>query len=379
MRTRHFQSVIWLPLVALAGCAAPGGSNDAKADANAAPAVVVKEPTPAVTTTATPNSTVVVSTTYSMEGLILPVVRGQQTVQTRTDMRRTDSNLTFENKFLRAIAGDNQSADIVRLDKKLQWTLNTSKKTYRECPLTGCPTNATSSPDKSRPEKPSKESEPSCRLTLKKNELKVVNTGEHKTIHAFNTERIQIKWTMELQDPQKRVTSNHVLLDLWTTPEVGMVRQAQSADETFQKNWATAIGGTEHPFNKYVPREVLNSMNTLMHNMGAKTVNNMAAWNTELKKVHGYPISTTFTWRAAGNACGDTASNDQAGNSKSANASDVLGGLFASKLQDKGKDSKKGGAGRALITYTHEVKSIETKPVSDTSFAPDPGYKRVQD
>ncbi len=365
MHKRHFQSAIWLPLLALAGCAAPDSANEVKA--NAAPAVVAKEPAAVATP---PNSTVVVSTTYSMDGLVLPVVRGQQVVQTRTEMRRTDATLSFDNKFLRAIAGENQSADIVRLDKKIHWTLNTSKKTYRECPLVGCQTGASLS-DKPKQEKPAKQSEPSCPLTLKKNELKVVNTGEHKTIHAFNTERIQINWTMELQDKQKRITSNNVVLDLWTTPETGVIKQAQSVDETFHKNWIAAIGGSEHPFNKYVPSEVLNSMNTLMHNMGAKNGNNLAAWGTELKKVHGYPISTTLTWRAAGNACGDTASSDQAGKS----AGDLLGSLVASKAQD----SKKAGTARALMTYNHEVKSIEIKPISDTAFAPDTGYRHVQE
>jgi hypothetical protein len=379
MRTRHFQSVIWLPLLALAGCAAPSGSNDVKADAPAPSAAVAKEPA-AAASASQPNSTVVISTNYSMDGLILPVVRGQQTVQTRADMRRTDSTLSFDNKFLRAIAGENQSADIVRLDKKLHWMLNTSKKTYRECPLTGCQTNGSSSSDKPKQERPSKESEPSCPLTLKKNELKVVNTGERKTIHAFNTEHIQVKWTMELQDKKKRITSNHVVLDLWTAPEVGVVKQAQNVDETFQKNWLSAVGGTEQLINKYIPSEVLNSMGTLMHSMGGKNANNMAAWGTELKKVRGYPISTTFTWNAEGNACGDSASSDQTGSSaKPASIGDAIGSLMGSKAQDKGKGSTKGGTGRALLTYTHEVKSIEIKPVSDVSFAPETGYRRVQE
>ncbi|MGZ5780363.1 MAG: hypothetical protein ACXWIN_05325 [Burkholderiaceae bacterium] len=362
MRIRLFQSVICLPLITLVGCSAPSGQV-------AAPQLPEKTAVPGPS-----SSTVVLNTAYSMDGLILPVMRGQQLTQTRHDMRRTDSSLSFDNRFLRAIAGENQTSDILRLDKKLHWMINTSKKTYRECPLSGCATATAPSSEKPKQEKPAKQSEPNCPLTLKKNDVKVVTSGEHQTINSFNTERIQIKWTMELQDPKKRVTSNHVVLDMWTTPEVGVIKQAKSVDEAFQRNWLTALGGTDHPFNKYVPREVINSMSALM----SKNANAFAAWGNELKKVHGYPISTTLTWSAEGNACGDE--NDQSGNSAKSgsatptNVSGLLGNLLGGKIKESGKNS----TARALLTYTHEVKGIEIKPVSDGFFVPDAGFQKVQ-
>ena len=66
-------------------------------------------------------------------------VRGQQLSETRADMRRNDAVLSFDNRLLRAFAGETRSSDITRLDKKLVWTQNVAKKTYTECPLAGCP------------------------------------------------------------------------------------------------------------------------------------------------------------------------------------------------------------------------------------------------
>jgi hypothetical protein len=368
MRTQLFQpalySAVYLPLIVLMGCSAPNGQV-------AAPQLPEKTAAPGPA-----NSTLVLNTSYSMDGMILPVMRGQQVVQTRSDMRRTDSSLNFDNRLLRAIAGETQTGDIVRLDKKLHWMLSPSKKTYRECALTGCATAAASS-EKNKQEKqdrPAKQSEPTCPLTLKKNELKVVSTGERQTINTFSTERIQIKWTMEMQDPKRRVTSNHVVLDMWTTPETGVIKQAQTINQAFHRNWMAALNRGEHPLNSYVPQEVIHSLSALM----SKNANSIAAWGAELKKVHGYPILTTLTWNAEGNACDDE--KDQSGNStKSSNTTPAsVSSLLGSLMGDKAKDTGKANAARAILTYTHEVKGIEIKQVSDGFFVPDTGFQKLQ-
>ena len=365
--------------LALAACANvpnPFGGAAAPAPAGAeapAPAPGVPATLPEVPSAAPAARTAVLNSTYAIDGAIMPVMRGQQLTETRADMRRNDSVLSFDNRPLRTFAGDTRSSDITRLDRKLVWTQNIAKKTYTECPLTGCPRPAQPQPDKPKPpDQPSKPSEPSCPLVLKKNELKVVATGERRAISAFNSERFQINWVMELEDPQGRRNSNRVQLDLWTTPEVGAVKEVQAITQAFQSRHAAAVSaGGEHPFGKYLPKEVMGSMGALLRNLGAANAKTTAAWGNELKKVRGYPMAMTLSWTADGNACGDDASAAR-GNTSAPSVGSLLGGLMG--------DSKPagGGAGSPLLSYSYEVKTLDVKPVSDGWFTPDAGFQRAQ-
>jgi hypothetical protein len=296
--------------------------------------------------------TAVVSTAYSVEGAILPVVKGRQMVETRTDMRRTDSLHSFDNQLLRAFSGEASSADIVRLDRKLLWSLNTAQKIYTECPLTGC---QAPTPSRTQPAIPERPSEPSCAVTVRKNELRTTPTGERKSINNFPTEHYQISWVTELADSQGRISTNRVMLDLWTTPETGAVKEAQSLDLVFSKRWAGAVSVGDQPFNRYVPREVLAPLNSLMGRAAASN-KATATWTKEFAKVRGYPVQTTLSWTTRGNACGDATASGAAVNG-------TLGGK---------------GDGNALLTFHHEVKSIEMRLVSDAWFAPASDYQKVQ-
>jgi hypothetical protein len=381
LRPRLTLALNAVAIVALGGCAVPkmpGSDAPAKpaASAESRPTSTATLPEP---NTAAPNaSTAVQLTSFSIDGRVMPTVRGQQLLETRADMRRTDSVVGLDNRFLNSMVGDTRTAEIVRLDKKLVWTLNPPKQTYKECPLLGC--NPPKQPTPEKPRKPEQQTEPSessCPLTLKRNDFKVQATGERKTINAFNTERFQINWTVEVTDKQKRSTVNSVLLDMWTTPETGAIRDVHSIQETFQKRWLAAIGASDHPFGRYVPRDVMASMGALMRTPGS--TKGMAAWAGEMKKVRGYPILLTLSWSAEGNACSDDtqASASESKRSVPTSASGFLGNLVGDMVQDKAKDMAKSATTGTLLTYTYEVKTIEVKPVSDSSFVPEPSYTRV--
>lgn len=360
------QSMPEMPFMGKKEAPAEGGTASGAAPAAAAPAILPEPPMappPA-------NRTALLTTSFTMDGAVLPTMRGQQLVETRADMRRTDAVHSFDNRFLRAMGGDGRSAHIVRLDKNLLWTLNLAKQTYTECPLTGCRSAGQPPRDKPQPERPEKDTEPSCPLTLKKNELKATPTGERKAINGFNTERIQVSWVMELEDNQGRRNSNRVLLDLWTTPETGVIKDVQAIDQAFAKRYAAALQSGDNPLGRYVPGEVMNSMSALMGRIGPNAKATAATWANEFKKVRGYPIMTTLSWSADGNACGGASASAGGG-------APVGGGLGAMMNSLMGGKPSDGGSGGPMLSYTHEVKSIDIKPVSDQWFVPSPGFQKT--
>ena len=321
------------------------------------------------------GATAVVENSYTIDGVILPVVRGTSRTGTRADMRRSDSLVSFDNRLLNAVAGDRRSADIVRVDRRVVWTLEPANRLYSECPITGCAQPSQKPAEERKPEQPSKPSEPECPVTVKTNELKVSANGERKTVNGFATERFQIGWTVEIEDRQGRRNGNKVLLDLWTTPEAGAVKDVQQITENYQRRYASALNSGENPIGKFVPREVLAAMSAMMKNVDPRDAKTMAAWGAELRKVRGYPILTTMTWNSEGSVCGDSSARGDSSGRGGAGASG-LGGLLGGILGGARPAGGAPGASAPLVSYSNEVKTMAVRPVSDAMFMPPPDYQR---
>ena len=352
--------------IVLAGCAAGGPGAPAKTgDGGAATAGSL----PDLTADGPSSATAVIENSYTIDGAILPVVRGTSRTGTRADMRRSDSLVNFDNRFLNVVAGDRRSADIVRIDRRVVWTLEPANRLYSECPITGCVQPSQKPAEERKPEQPSKPSEPDCPVTVKTNELKVLANGERKTVNGFATERFQIGWTVEIEDRQGRRNGNKVVLDLWTTPEAGTVKDVQQMTENYQRRYAGALNSGENPIGRFVPREVLGAMAAMMKNIDPRDAKTVAAWNTELRKIRGYPILTNMTWNTEGSVCGDSSA-------RGGGAAPGLGGLLGGILGGGRPAGGGGGASTPLVSYSNEVKTMTVRPVSDAMFVPPADYQR---
>lgn len=365
---------LWVT-AALAGCAGGGLPGIGGGSGNAAPAnggetpAVATLPPLAVEPPAQP--TAVVESTYTIDGAILPVVRGTVRQGTRADMRRSDSLLTFDNWLLRKVAGDGQHADIVRVDRKLVWTLRPAKQTYTECPITGCP-GSDKAPASEESREAARPREPDCPVTVKVNELKVTSSGERKTINGFDTERFQLAWSLDIEDAQGRRNSNRLQMDLWTTPETGAVREVRSIDDAFQRRYAAALNTGDNPLGKYLPGNVLGAMSALTRNLDTRDARTQRLWAGEMRKVRGFPISMLMTWNSDGAVCGQAAAPAAASGGLPS-----LGGILGSLTGQKpAPNPGPAGAGTALISYAFEVKSLGVQRVGDSAFVPPPDYRR---
>lgn len=348
----------------------PDGAARAPASTGGTGAAGRADALPDLTAVVPAAPTAVVENSYSIEGVILPTARGTSRTGTRADMRRSDSMVSFDNRLLNAFAGTQRSADIVRVDRRLVWTLEPASRQYTECPITGCATGAQKPAEERKPEQPAKPREPECPVTLKTNDLKVAASGERKTLNNFATERYQISWTVEIEDRQGRRNSNKVLVDLWNTPEAGVVRDVQQLTETYERRYQSALNSGENPIGRYVPREVLAAMSAMMKNIDPKDARTAAAWSAELRKVRGYPILTTMTWNSDGSVCGDSTAR---GGSTGAPS---LGGLL-SGIMGGGRTATGAGAPNVpLVTFSNEVKTLAIRPVSDSLFVPPPDFQK---
>lgn len=357
-------------VLVLGGCAGisdPTGMIGGKSAST--PAADAQAPLPDRAADAGPASaTAVVEESFTLEGAILPVARGQSRVETRADRRRTDSSVTFDNWLMRQFAPDGRTSDIVRVDRGLVWNLVPAKREYTECPITGCATASTRPGEPQRPDQPKKQEEPTCPVTLKANDLKVDATGERRTVNGFATERFRIDWLVELADNAGRSNANRVQLDLWTTPETGPIKDVQAINDGFQRRYASALTRGDSPVGRYLPQNVAAAMALLMRNIDGKDQRTVARWAAELKKVRGYPIATTMNWTSDGVICSESAP----GGSPQSTAAGI-GGMLSGILGGRRAD----GAPAPLITFSHEVRTVAVKPVADVVFTPPADYRKT--
>ena len=308
--------------------------------------------------------TAVIEETFTLDGVVMPVTRGQSRVETRADRRRTDSAVTFDNWLMRRLAPDGRTSDIVRVDRQLVWNLVPTRREYTECPLGGCRSGKqgeTTQPPADQPQ----QREPDCPVKLTANDLKVQPTGDRRAVNGFQTERYRVGWMIQLTDDAGQSVRNQVDLDLWTTPETGAVKEVQTLNDAFNRRYAAALAGSDSPVARFLPKNVSSAMSSLMRNIDRNDKQTLARWEAELKKLRGYPIETTMTWAADGRIC-------EAGRGAAQPSAASLGGQLAGMLGGRKSD----GGPTPLITFHHEVRSLAVKPVADSVFSPPADYRR---
>lgn len=313
--------------------------------------------------------TAVIEESFTLDGAILPVTRGTSRTEIRADRKRTDSAVTFDNWLMRRLAPDGRTSDIIRLDQSLAWQLVPARREYTECPLTGCTSGKPGEDGKADPQQP-KPHEPDCPVKLRANDLKVQATGERRTINGFETERMKIDWLLEIVDEAGGASANRIQVDLWTTPESGAVKQVQTISDSFNRRYLAALTTADSPVGRYLPKNLSTMLGSLMQRVDPDHRKSAARWESELKKVRGYPISTAMTWAVDGQICGKGGGQGGDGASAAGIAS-MLGNMLGG-----GKAGSNAGP-TPIATFNHEVKSVTVKPVADAVFTPPADYRKT--
>ncbi|MGA7825740.1 MAG: hypothetical protein WCA14_16255, partial [Steroidobacteraceae bacterium] len=154
---------------------------------------------------------------------------GTSTQSTSPDKQRNDSALQCEG-FMSMLCGNTQSADIVRLDKDLRWTLDLKKQEYREAPfptaaqrqaaeqkaremmakMHQCPathTNTAAGPDTSK-----------CQMSPPVWDVKTTDTHQSLIGHDSRLTRVSLTQSCRNQDTGDTCDMT-IALDTWLTQD----------------------------------------------------------------------------------------------------------------------------------------------------------------
>jgi len=235
---------------------------------------------------------------------------GTRTVKTVENMRREDEAFNYTGSIMGRFSKGNNDSSIVRLDRGLVYQLNNKRKTYQECPITGCASfmeNLTQGQSYEEEEVAGE-----CELVVVENDLTLVNTGNQRAINGFPTDEYLFTWSTVMQDPDGKKMRNEITSRTWTTPVTGEVAQAVQMSNTFNRAYMQARQ-QDYSDNllKVMPADALQIMETQLLNSMDDVDSALLQKLAALPEVQGYPISNTVEWQASNDTC--TAQNEPEG------------------------------------------------------------------
>lgn len=299
----------------------------------------------------------------------------------RPDMRRDEAMFKGTGTYSGFLIGTHTSTKIWRIDRNLQWTLDTDKSEYSECPLKGCVDTSAKPPkhdETARP--PEAQHESGCTMNIASTNFTVKSTGQKKSINSFDTEEYQIAWVVNLRDKTARNTTSTLNINVWTTPVTPAIRETLNIEESYARAYSGAITDTSK--QQILPAEAAKLISAyLASSLNADTRSAFLNAGKQMEKIKGYPIYLHLTWNMDGNACAPKeAKPDNASNSRTpppTSASSLVSGLAGMFAKKKTDDAMKEAESEPIFSFTSEVRSLRTESMHDSVFSVPGTYRLV--
>jgi hypothetical protein len=298
----------------------------------------------------------------------------------RSNMRRDESMFKGTGTFSGYLIGKKSGTTISRIDRDLQWMLDTEKHEYTECPLKGCAETSKRAPPKQNDaqEQPKPRHESGCTMTVANTSFTVKSTGQKKTINGFDTDEYQVAWVVKLRDNAARTSTSIMNMDIWTTPMTRSIRDVLNMEESYARAYAGTLANSTR--QQILPSDAAKLISAYMaSSLKQADLKAFLDAGRQMEKIKGYPISTRLAWNMDGNACApkETKSESSSREPIPSSASGLvssLTGMFAKKKTD---EAMKEAEGEPILSFTVEVKALKLDQLHDSIFTVPVDYKLV--
>lgn len=325
----------------------------------------------------------------SLDAASIVKMHGTTFERTSADKQRRDSEFHCEG-LMSLVCGSNKTADIIRIDRSLEWQLRPDKKTYLETPFPTPEERAAAQQkmqetlekmkqcQQQQPQKSAPGAADTSKCDLSPPKIEVKQSDEHASLAGHDTRKSSVKMTQTCTDKQSGDVCELVYgFDVWLTSD----ELAGAADRrAFQRAYMKKLGLDENnPATKGAAQQFLAQYAGTMKELSAKA--------SELK---GYPLRTTFRFSMGGEHCGkakgssgqDAQSDDNSGGGglsglAAKGAGKLLGGLLSKKSSNSssGADPNQpppAAPGAApsvqIIAFTVETTAIDTAAIPAEQF-----------
>ena len=299
----------------------------------------------------------------------------------RPDMRRDHTTFKGTGTYSGFLIGTRSSTTIWRIDRNLQWSLDTEKSEYRECPLKGCVEPSQKPPIQNATAKPLEaQHESGCTMSIASNHFTVKPTGQKRSINGFDTNEYQIAWVINLRDKASRNTTSTLNIDVWTTPLTAAMRETLDIEERYEMAFSGATSDMSKP--QILPAEAAKLISAYLANsLNASARSAFFDAGKQMGKIRGYPISIQLTWDMDGNACAPKEPKAKDGSNSNTSiptsASGMVSGLAGMFTKKKTDEAIKAAEREPIFSFTSEVKSLKIEPLHDSVFNVPSSYRLV--
>lgn len=329
-------------------------------------------------------------TTLNVAGLVH--LTGTSSEFTTTDKQRKESDMRCDG-FVSLLCGKNETADILRLDRDLEWQLKPKDKSYLETPFPTAEDRAKAAAklqetlDKmqSCPKPPSRAAETAqvdrSQCDLSPPQFEVKKTGEHAVLLGHDTQKTSATMTQTCTDRKTGDVCDLVYgFDMWLT---GDDIQGFAERRAFSAAYLHKIGldGSDVVMQGKV-RQLMAQYQGTFKELAAK-----------MRDFKGTPLRTQFHVAFGGAHCAKLQQQNAAGadggaadngsptslaGAATAMGGKLLGGLF--KKKDAPVDATPEPAAppgmKNIAVFTVETTAVDGNAIPGDKFEPPAGWKR---
>lgn len=334
-----------------------------------------------------------VTTKYSTTGFKgFLASEGTQDSYTFPAMRRTNRTSKFSGSILSKIGGSQNTSDIVRLDKGVEWQADNKKKNYQECAIGDCKglgqslSAAFDAEQQGEFEEDEADLPPDCVITVTEHKFDISKTGQNREVNGFPAEEYEIDWRYNAKDDAGGKLENLFKINVWTTPQTAAMSEALNVQNQFDASYTKALDdGYPDALTKAIPRDAIAMlerffMDALSDVDSAKLKQMMS--NTI--PIEGFPVSSKTKWDARNTTCAAPKEPEQAEEKNRLDTSSFKGLLGSVGKQIVNQEIDKKAAEKAreielapIFIYILDVTSVEMADIRESQLSVPANYKLI--
>jgi hypothetical protein len=327
------------------------------------------------------HPTAVVTAKFTINGLYLPDHKGTQTVYTRENMRAIDQKAEFDSFYMGW--ADYDETNIFRISENLLWHVDHDKKSYRECPLSGCKNVFEEFMAKTQSASDEEEEyetydEKGCSVTLDKNDFTVVATNNTRQIGGLASQEYTATWTTEFKDENGKIDLNLLQFVFWTTTPTADMKGVWKIHEKATDNYLNQVGD-KNGLVRLLGKDGYKAISAFSGDVEKNDKQNFNSITEKLATIQGYPLSIKMEWFQKSEACPTVKKKrSDAGLDLSQGLESAATNFFGNLIKDEADNVVDSVVSEwkkdARVRYIYEVTSVSEKQINDSRFNVPNGY-----
>ncbi|MBN2008212.1 hypothetical protein JW960_02575 [candidate division KSB1 bacterium] len=285
------------------------------------------------------------------------------------EAKRDVTDMKFTGTFMKHFNSKEKKADIIRLDKGLFWNVNYDKKKYTEMTFDELKTlwekGMTGQDMPEQQEKTDDESENDSEYEWEKPVVKVEEMEKGQTVNGFKCNHYIVKMIIAGKHKATGIRDTMTVVnDTWNST---VTSNAMKALNDFNQQLFEKLGVEKPEMG--------------MAQMMASYKEYLADVTEEVKKLEGYPISSTVRMAMTTHvADANKPKEEQQAESDNVDLSNPVGGMmgrFAKKMAKKAAPQNEPTKDKEIFQYSHKLKTIKKMDTPASDFEIPAGFKMV--